>query len=91
MNNLEQLHLDTFKACKSETYYPEYEEYFSEEMAASKSAQITENIAIEFAEWLTDEKSPYAVMYGGTPERWATDNEDFTTKQLFDIFLNKKQ
>lgn len=88
MNKLEQLHLD---AIQHSFEYREFERVKSFEINQTKAAQITENIAIEFAEWLTDEKSPYAVMYGGTPERWATDNEDFTTKQLFDIFLNKKQ
>lgn len=90
MNNLEQLHLDIIK----EEYLDSFDEGGHTEMdcekAASKSAEITEQIAIEFAEWLTRGDSPYTAMYGGN-ERWLTDDAEFTNKELFYEFLKTKQ
>lgn len=84
MDKLEELHFTHSKKwdCYNDAPYKENH--------ALKSAQITEQIAIEFAEWLTREDSPYAVLYGGSPERWGGESEDFTTKQLFEEFLKQR-
>ena len=84
MDKLEELHFTHSKKwdCYNDAPYKENH--------ALKSAQITEQIAIEFAEWITREDSPYAVLYGGSPERWGGESEDFTTKQLFEEFLKQR-
>jgi hypothetical protein len=95
MNKLEELHLNNIEESKYVLDKCEIEEGIgwavSKEETATKSAEITEQIAIEFAEWLTREDSPYAVLYGGSPERWGGESEDFTTKQLFQEFLKQRQ
>lgn len=45
---------------------------------------------IGFVNWLTKEDSPYAVMYGNQSKRFATDNEDFTIKQLLQIWKEQQ-
>lgn len=50
MNKLEKLHLEAIDT----NMWVEGGEYEYAEKAASKSAEITEQIAIEFAEWLLD-------------------------------------
>lgn len=90
MNKLEQLHLDAIE--KSHYGYG----YSNDDkmQAASKSAQITENIAIEFAEWVD------GLGYTNTENcKWGSlgvwksfnDESGKTLKELFDIFLNEKQ
>lgn len=46
---------------------------------------------IEFAEWLTREDSPYAVLYGNRKERFATNENDYTVEQLYEMFLQTKK
>lgn len=81
MNKIEQLHLEAIQNSNSESYYPEYMVYFSEETAASKSAEITEQIAIEFAEWLIKELilSSHGKYLSHTP------------KELFQEFVKNKK
>lgn len=50
-----------------------------------------EEEAVKFAEWLTKIDSPYAVLYGGFPERWATEEKDYTTAELYKEYLTQKQ
>lgn len=90
MNKIEQLHLDAINEYESEMIKHSAIYVIDKEKAASKSAEITEQIAIEFAEWLTRGDSPYTAMYGGN-ERWLTDDAEFTNKELFYEFLKTKQ
>ena len=48
--------------------------------------QVADEFAIGFADWLTNEKSEYSVMYGNQEKRFATFNEDFTIKELLEIY-----
>lgn len=81
MNKIEQMHLD----CISEVYLDSFDEGGHTEMdcekAASKSAEITEKIAIEFAEWLIKELilSSHGKYLSYTPQ------------ELFQEFLKTKQ
>ena len=51
---------------------------------------IADEFAIGFADWLTNEKSEYSVMYGNQEKRFATFNEDFTIKELLEIYKKEK-
>lgn len=51
--------------------------------------QQKDDYAIELLEWLTNEKSKFAILYGNQKERFATIEEDYTSKQLLEIFKNK--
>ena len=91
MNNLEQLHLD---AIQHSFEYRQFEKVKSFEInqskAASKSAQITENISIEFAEWV----SKYDWVFVFDKNYWVNDDiskKPESTKNLFDEFLKQRQ
>ena len=51
--------------------------------------QQQDDFAIGFAEWFTNEKSEYSIMYGNQEKRFATFTKEYTTKQLLEIFKNK--
>ena len=85
MNKIEQMHLDAM--------------IIKDLQAASKSAEITEQIAIEFAEWIGTNRiggmlfthSHDDVWEGGY---WNPDKRDYdpwTTKELFQEFIKTKQ
>jgi hypothetical protein len=42
--------------------------------------------AIHFVNWVTQEKSPYAVMYDDGEIRFATTDEDLTINQVFEKY-----
>lgn len=81
MENLIKLHLDAY-------YDAHYEEYkhsafykIDEDKAASKSAEITEQIAIEFWLWMRENDTPKnSEMY-----------VNFTDKDMFQEFLKTMQ
>ena len=78
MNKIEQLHFEAIV----ESEFSEYTGHFEgQELAASKSAEITEQIAIEFADWLIKELvlSSHGKFLSYTP------------KELFQEFLKTKQ
>ena len=72
MNKIEQLHLEAIDT----NMWVEGGEYEYAEKAASKSAEITEDIAIEFAEWILE--SDHII--------WST-----SKKELFQEFLKTKK
>lgn len=86
MTHIEQLHLD---AIDSEVYiaYRLYEDrVVGTDEAAKKSAEITKQIAIEFAEWLMDIKS--SIAYG---DETCTRLYKKSTKELFQEYLKSKE
>ncbi len=42
--------------------------------------------AKHFVNWVTQENSPFAVMYGDDEIRFATNDEDMTIKEVFDKY-----
>lgn len=49
----------------------------------------TEQIIIEFVEWLTHEDSPYSVMYGNQLDRFADNEREYTIKELLKIYKER--
>jgi hypothetical protein len=45
-----------------------------------------DKFAIGFAEWLTNEKSEYSILYGNQEKRFATFEKDYTPKELLEIY-----
>jgi hypothetical protein len=48
--------------------------------------KVADEFAIGFAEWLTNEKSEYSILYGNQEKRFATFEEDYTAKELLEIY-----
>ena len=96
MNKLEELHLQVIQDCTIENYYPEYSSDISESLLITKSAEITEQIAIEFAEWKDYnfyqhiEDNLYRTMQA-RPMYKLLENKSYTIKQLFQEFLKQRQ
>ena len=51
---------------------------------------IAEEFTIGFAEWFTNEKSEYSIMYGNQEKRFATFTKEYTTKELLEIYKKEK-
>jgi hypothetical protein len=47
---------------------------------------IAEEFAIGFAEWLTNEQSPYSIMNGNQEERFSDFRKKYTAKELLEIY-----
>lgn len=80
MNKIEQMHY--YSGC-----------FESREIAAIKSAEITSQIAVEFAQWIA-EIGAYPCIT--TPNKGlyvlnALDPKDYTSEELFQEFLKTKQ
>lgn len=48
--------------------------------------KYADNRAKEFVNWLTHEKSPYAVMYDDGDIRFATNDDNLTIQQVFEKY-----
>ena len=90
MTHIEQLHLD---AITSEVYIIEkygQNQIADADKAAAKSAEITENIAIEFAQWI----KTYCIVDWDVADRrvYIFDNKFFYgEKELFQEYLKTKE
>ena len=88
MNKIEQMHLD---AIESEVYVDEsdYDVLFvaNTNKAAIKSAEITQEIAVEFAEWIADSK-----LHGYSKQLYEAmiRHKVSTTKELLQIWKEQK-
>ena len=51
---------------------------------------IADEYAADFAEWLTNGKAKYSIMYGNQEKRFSTFDEDYTPKELLEIFKKEK-
>ena len=58
--------------------------------AKEMEKQQQDDFAIEFAEWFTNEKSEYSIMYGNQEKRFATFTKDYTAKELLEIYKKEK-
>lgn len=90
MTHIEKQHLDAIEESQ-DWIVNEIVWGIKEKIAAKKSAEITENISIEFAEWIT---SKYFLQYAG--KLWASDLPiysgcSYSTKELFQEYLKSKE
>ena len=91
MNKIEQMHLN---AIESVVYHD-----IDSRTVASKSAEITEQIAIEFAQWIGTNKIGGMLFTHSHDDVWESgywnpdkrDYDPWTTKELFQEFLKTKQ
>jgi hypothetical protein len=83
-NNTTTKHLKTNKIM---TLKEKFENNITETQGNIK---IAEDFAIGFAEWFTNEKSKYSVMYGKQEKRFATFTKEYTAKELLEIYKKEK-
>jgi hypothetical protein len=57
---------------------------------ANKCVDVADEFSIGFAEWFTNEKSEYSIMYGNQEKRFATFTKDYTTKELLEIYKKEQ-
>lgn len=59
--------------------------------AVTKEQQgYSEEEVIELLQWLTDDESIYSIMYGHKKYRFATNDKDFTSKEILEQFKKNK-
>ena len=59
--------------------------------AVQQALEMERQQTIDFVEWLTRYDSPYAIMWGNEPERFCTENKDFTIEQVYEEYLKQKE
>ena len=64
--------------------------YQDKEVNAEFCEEIADEFAIGFAEWLTNEQSPYSIMYGNQEKRFSDFRKDYTIKELLQIYKKEK-
>lgn len=47
--------------------------------------------AIAILQFISSEKSPYGVMFGDQPERFANEEREFTSEEIYDLYLQSLQ
>ena len=55
-----------------------------------KVLKIIDLFTIDFLDWLTNEKSKYAIMYGDQDKRFSTFENDYTSKELLQLYKKEK-
>lgn len=45
---------------------------------------------IDFANWLSDDDSPYAILYGKDPIRFATNDKDLTSEEVVSDYFTSR-
>ncbi len=69
-----------------------FEQYAKEEIwrtrnyNAEECELIAEEFAIGFAEWFTNEQSPYSIMNGNQEVRFSDFRKEYTAKELLEIY-----
>jgi hypothetical protein len=53
--------------------------------------KIADEFAIGFAEWFTNEQSPYSIVSGNQEERFSDFRKKYTAKELLQIYKTEKQ
>ena len=51
---------------------------------------IADDFAIGFAEWFTNEQSPYSIVSGNQEERFSDFRKKYTIKELLEIYKKEK-
>ncbi len=52
--------------------------------------ETLEEFAIGFAEWFTNEQSPYSIMNGSQEVRFSDFRKEYTAKELLEIYKKEK-
>ena len=60
------------------------------EVEAQIIEKIADEFAIGFAEWFTNEQSPYSIMYGNQEVRFSDFRKDYTIKELLKMYKIEK-
>jgi hypothetical protein len=55
-----------------------------------KQIKIADEFAIGFAEWFTNEQSPYSIVSGNQEERFSDFRKKYTAKELLQIYKTEK-
>lgn len=66
-----------------------YDEKVAEDNA-KECEVIADDFAIGFAEWFTNEQSPYSIMNGNQEKRFSDFRKDYTIKELLEIYKKDK-
>jgi hypothetical protein len=64
--------------------------YQDKEVNAEFCEQIADEFAIGFAEWFTNEQSPYSIMKGNQEVRFSDFRKEYTAKELLEIYKKEK-
>jgi hypothetical protein len=78
------------------TLREKFEQYAKEEIwrtrnyNAEECELIADEFAIGFAEWLTNEQSPYSIMNCNQEVRFSDFRKDYTIKELLEIYKEEK-
>ena len=93
MNKIEQMHLDAIDF--NTIVHHDVPNDVDSIKAASKSAEVTEQIAIEFAEWCNkpnlEDLRQGNVVYVPSGNFYWHNHKKYTPKELFQEFLKTKQ
>ena len=57
----------------------------------SELEQVADEFAIGFAEWFTNEQSPYSIVSGNQEVRFSDFRKKYTAKELLQIYKTEKQ
>jgi hypothetical protein len=64
--------------------------YQDKEVNAEFCEEIADDFAIGFAEWFTNEQSPYSIMFANQEIRFSDFRKDYTIKELLEIYKKEK-
>lgn len=65
--------------------------YISNPKVKPMMDRYAKDLAVDILNWVTREESEYAIMYGDQPERFSTFKKDYTSEQLFEIYIESKK
>jgi hypothetical protein len=66
------------------------DEDYNRQHVAEELEIDAEEFALGFAEWLTNEKSPYSIMYDNQEVRFSDFRKEYTAKELLQIYKKEK-
>jgi hypothetical protein len=51
--------------------------------------EYAKEVAIELLNFVTSETSPFAIMYGNQPDRFATNDREYTSEEVYNLYHQK--
>ena len=55
----------------------------------NEAKELENQNIIDILDWLTNEKSEFSIMYGNQEKRFASNDKDFTIKEILEIYKNR--